>query len=126
MSPNRKRRWNSDRYPKMITVRVTAEEHAALSERAARARMSASRYLVVAGLRGKPPPLRETLPPTAAERERWQWLLWELHKLGTNVNQLAHATHRARLLGRSGPPLSAIEQAGQRVQLLVRLIQERL
>ncbi len=110
----------------MVTVRVTAAEHAALMERAALARMSASRYLVAAGLSGKAPRLRETPPPTPEERLRWEQLLWGLHKLGTNVNQLARDANRARLLDWGRTPSAEIDQAAREVRLLLRLIRERL
>lgn len=125
-SPRRKRRWNSRHYPKVVTVRVSAEEHAVLTLRAALARTSASRYLATAGLAGKPPRLRETPPPSPEEKQRWEQLLWALHKLGTNVNQLAHATHRARILGRGRPDDRHIDQAARMVQALMRLVKERL
>lgn len=124
--PQGKRRWNSAHYPKMVTVRVTAQEHAELMRRAAQARMSASRYLCLAGLSGKAPRLRETLPPSPEERAHLEQLLWGLHKLGTNVNQLARAANTARLLGRGGPGPQRLEQAAKEVQLLLRLIKERL
>jgi len=110
----------------MVTVRVTAAEHAALMERAARARLSASRYLVAAGLSGKAPRLRETPPPSPEEQVRWEQFLWGLHKLGTNVNQLAREANRARLLGWGGPPSPEIDRAARDVRLLLRLIRERL
>lgn len=110
----------------MVTVRVTAEEHAALMERAALARMSASRYLVAAGLAGRPPRLRPTLPPTPEERARWEQLLWGLHKLGTNVNQLARVANTARLRGYGGPSAQALQRAAQDVRLLLRLVSQRL
>ena len=127
MSSHRpKRRWNSPRYPRMVTVRVTAAEHKALMERASLARLSASRYLVAAGLSGKAPKLRETPPPSPEEALRWEQLLWGLHKLGTNVNQLARDVNRARLLGWSGPHPAEIERAARDVRLLLRLIRDRL
>lgn len=122
----RKRRWNSPHYPRMVTVRVTVAEHAALMQRAARTRLSVSRYLVKAGLRGRPPRLRDTLPPTPAEQAHWEQLLWALHKLGVNVNQLARDANHARLMGWGRPPSAEIDRAARDVQLLLRLIRERL
>ena len=122
----RRRRWNSDHYPKAITLRVTAAEHEALMRRALLARMSASRYLTAAGLRGKAPPLRETLPPNPRQRQELETLLYELRKVGVNLNQLARQQHRARLLGRKGPAPDTVERAAKAVEVLIRLLRERL
>lgn len=125
-SRRRKRRWNSEHYPRMVTVRVTAAEHQTLLQRAALARLSASRYLAQSGLLGKPPRLHSTLPPSPAEQARWEQLLWSLHKLGTNVNQLARAANAAQLRGWGAPTREELCRAASSVQLLLRLIRDRL
>lgn len=122
----RKRRWNSDRYPKMVTVRVTLEEHEELLRRAQRTRLSASRFLVRCGLSQRLPPLRDRPAPTPEERRDLEFLLYQLRKVGTNLNQLAKRTNAARLFGRMRPPASKVEQAASAAEGLIRLLRKRL
>ncbi len=121
----RKRRWNSERYPKMVTVRVSDSEHQQILERASRTRLSSSRFLVRAGLAQRFPPIRDRAVPSEEERRELEFLLFELRKIGVNLNQIARDTNLARLLGRR-IPRSNIEQAAQMVQGLVKLICRRL
>lgn len=121
-----KRRWNDGNYPARITVRLTREEKAEILVRADRAVLSDSRYLVRCGLAKRLPPMRDTPPPTEGERKDLEFLLFELRKVGTNLNQLAKRTNAARLLGRTPPPLARVEQAAVMVEGLLRLIRKRL
>ena len=120
------RRWNSERYPKMVTVRVTEEEHRGLTERAARSGLSTSRYLVRCGLGLRLPALRDAYPPNPDERRHLVLLLAELRKVGTNLNQLARRSNRARLFRGFGPPKSQIERASGQAGALIRLLRHRL
>jgi hypothetical protein len=99
MKPLRQRHWRSDRYPDAFTVRCTPDEHRELAERAAAHELSLSRYCVWAGKREAP-------PPSAEETQRLRRLLYDLHKLGNNVNQLAHTLHASRK-GNAPPPSTA-------------------
>ncbi len=126
MVESKARRWNSERYPKAVTVRVTLDEHAQIRERAGRARLSDSRYLARCGLEKRLPPMSDRTPPTEEERKDLEFLLFELRKVGTNLNQLAKRTNSARLLGRTPPPLARVEQAASMVEGLLRLIRKRL
>jgi hypothetical protein len=124
---NRKRRsWNSAHYPKMVTVRVTTEEHAEILRVAGLARMSASRLLATTVIKRKIPALRQTPPPTRERRQEMEFLLYELRKIGVNLNQLAHRTNRARLLGRFPPPRRKVDEASAAIEGLVRLIRSRI
>lgn len=122
----KKRSWNSAHYPKMVTVRVTADEHAEIQRVANLARMSASRLLAATIIGRKLPPLRETPPPTKERRQELEFLLYELRKIGVNLNQLAHKTNRARLLGTFPPPRRKVDAASAAVEGLVRLIRNRI
>ncbi|RYG39130.1 plasmid mobilization relaxosome protein MobC [bacterium] len=121
-----KRRWNSERYPKMITARVTAAEHLAIVERAESARLSASRYLVRCGLGKRLPPMREHKIPSDNERRDLEFLMTELRKVGVNLNQLARRRNLARIVGGMGPSRSKVDQAASMVEGLVRLIRKRM
>jgi len=69
-------------YHHRLTIRATKTERKHLGERAQAAHLSVSRYLVEAALTSANPPT----PESRAERER---LLFQLRKIGVNLNQLA-------------------------------------
>lgn len=123
----RRRRWNSDRYPKSIVVRVTDDEHEEINRRAGLSREpSVSRYMTVCALSGRAPELRQTPPPTAEERERLEQLLYELRRIGTNLNQLTHAANLATATGGASPAPSDLVEAARAVKTIVEQLRERL
>lgn len=123
----RRRRWNSDHYPKSLVVRVTDDEHEEITRRAGLSRApSVSRYMAVCALNGRAPELRQTPPPTAEERERLERLLYELRKLGTNLNQLTHAANLATATGGASPAPSDLAEAARAVKTIVEQLRERL
>lgn len=69
-------------FEQRLTIRATRSEWERLSERAQAAQLSVSRYLIETGLTSANPPT----PEGRAERER---LLFQLRKVGVNLNQLA-------------------------------------
>jgi hypothetical protein len=126
-TPCKRRRWNSDHYPKSIVVRVTEDEHREINARAGLSRApSTSRYLAECGLRGRAPELRETPPPTDEQRAQFERLLYELRKAGTNLNQLTYATNLAQKLGAQAPSPGEVSEALRAVTTLVEQIRERL
>lgn len=120
------RKWNSERYPKKITVRVTAEEHRLIGEWAERASLSASRYLVHKGLGERLPPLRDAYPPNPEDRRQIEFLVSELRRVGANLNQLAKSANRQRLLGGHGPAQEQVERAANQAGALLRILRNRL
>ncbi len=71
-------------YTKQALVRTTEKEIAELHDRARKAGLSLSRYLVRAGL-------SEGQVLSAEEKEEIRQLRFELRKIGTNLNQIAFA-----------------------------------
>lgn len=122
----RKRNWNSEQYPKVVTVRVSTGEHGEIHRVAGLARLSASRLLVRSLLDRRLPEMSDTPPPTKEERAELEFLLYELHKIGVNLNQLAHRNNRARLIRRFPPPRRQIDSATTALEGLMRLIRNRL
>ena len=122
----KRRRWNSDRYPKMVTVRVTTDEHSEIVRLAGHARLSTSRLLVSALLDRRLPTLKDSPPPSAETREELLLLLFQLRKVGVNLNQLAYRTNRATLLGRFPPPRRKVDEVAAAVEGLVRVIRNKL
>ena len=85
-------------YHYRLTIRATKTERKHLGERAKSVHLSVSRYLVEAALTSANPPT----PESRAERER---LLFQLRKVGVNLNQLAQRRARvAAALLRFGEP----------------------
>jgi hypothetical protein len=75
-------------YPKSGLVRMTNEEHFRLTERARKAEMSLSRFLVESGLTGK--------APTNEDRNQRERALLQLARVGNNLNQIARQLNAQR------------------------------
>lgn len=94
---------------RLVPVRCTEAEHAAIAATAAEAGMSAGAYLRALAL-GSPGPRAARRPPI--EREALARILGHLGKLGSNVNQLAYVANTA------GATLSSrqLDQIGDEVR----------
>ncbi len=87
-APRRGRPRVVDAKTSSISVRCTATERTTIDETAAQAGLSVGAYLRALAL-GKPGPRARRRPPI--EREKLAQLLGHLGKIGSNINQLAHA-----------------------------------
>ncbi len=87
-APWRGRPRAEDPKTSFIAVRCTAEERARIAEAAALAGLSIGAYLRTLAL-GKAGPRARRRPPI--EREELARLLGHLGKIGSNLNQIAHA-----------------------------------
>jgi hypothetical protein len=105
-APWRGRRRVADPKDSFITVRCTAQDHAAIDEQATKAGLSVAAYLRALAL-GAPGPRAVRRPPV--ERVELAKLLGAVGKLGGNVNQIAKAVHTTRNLP-SWSELAAIQQ----------------
>jgi len=78
-------------FKKIMTVRMTPEEHRILSERSREVGSSFSRYLIECGLFecGK----RQGIL-TAEDRQVLQFAAFQVAKVGTNLNQIARRLNR--------------------------------
>jgi len=122
----KKRRWNSDHYPKKISVRVTDEEHKEINDQAELRGISISRYLVACGLSKRLPIAKEKVIKTEQEREQLEMLLRQLWKVGSNLNQLAHSYNLTKLVGGKEPNILEIEEAAKEAKDLIKEIKNRL
>jgi hypothetical protein len=91
MVPWRGRRRVNDAKTSFISIRCTAKDHAVIDENATRAGLSIGAYLRVLAL-GTAGPRAVRRPPV--ERQELARLLGHLGKVGSNLNQLAHAFNR--------------------------------
>lgn len=125
----RRRRLAGD-YPVAFFVRATDEEAAKIRENAAAARRPLSRFLAEAGTRtdGKALPDVDVIrQEKAREMDVLEGLMFQLRKVGINLNQLAHRENSADLGGAALPPTDAeIQEATQAIEEVARLIRDRL
>lgn len=111
---------------KVIYVRLTKDEYLEIQERADLTRMSASRYLVSCGLGQKFKQVKKARKSVGADREQLEDLMWQLKKLGRNINQLAHCYEDARLTGEGVIDEKEIALAGEKVKSLLKQLEEKL
>jgi hypothetical protein len=95
-----------DARTRIIPVRSNESERAAISEKATRAGLSVGAFLRSLAL-GDAGPRAVRRPPI--ERKELARLLGHLGKVGSNINQLAHAFNRDRILP-GFPELLAIRE----------------
>ena len=111
---------------KVIYVRLTKDEYSEIQERADLTRMSASRYLVSCGLGQKFKQVKKARKSVGADREQLEDLMWQLKKLGRNINQLAHCYEDTRLTGEGVIDEKGIALAGEKVKSLLKQLEEKL
>jgi hypothetical protein len=102
------------RFPRRMLVRMTEEERRTLGKRAHAAYLSLSRYLVQTAMEGK-------APPTQAEREQLERLLFLLKRAATILTQLLGNARALRLMGADKEMEGYLENA---VDLMTRLCNE--
>jgi hypothetical protein len=90
-----------------------------MKKRAADHDLSLSRFAVESALRERP-------LATKAERERQIAALFELRKIGNNLNQVAHGIHSARLTKQPPPTLKEIQEAVKQVSDFITEIKKTL
>lgn len=108
MAPWRGRKRVSDAKNSFISVRCTAEERSKIDDAARQAGLSIGAYLRSLAL-GSAGPRAVRRPPI--ERKELARLLGHLGKVGSNLNQLAHAFNRERRI----PGLDELNAIRQKV-----------
>ena len=79
-----KRRWKSDSLPRVFTVRATDDEYKELKKMAEKTGWSLSRLVVEATLHSESDRLEEV----RAEREVFEDMIFEVRRVGINLNQI--------------------------------------
>ena len=113
-SSTREKQTSALRYPRRMLVRMTEEERRVLGRRSHAAYLSLSRYLVQTAMEGK-------APPTQAEKEQLERLLFLLKRAATILTQLLSNARILRLTGANREMESHLEAA---VELMTRLCNE--
>ncbi len=93
--PWRGRKRVNDARTRFIAVRCTSEEYAAIDAAASAAGLSIGAYLRAQAL-GDPGPRAVRRPPV--ERQELARLIGLVGKLGSNVNQIAHAFNASQIV----------------------------
>lgn len=110
---------------KVIFVRATKEEYEEITHKAQYTDMTPSRYLISCGLNQKIK-MRKSKKATGQDREQLEDLMWQLKKLGRNINQLAHCYEDVKLSGEGLIDEKEIAQAGEKVKALLKQLEEGL
>ena len=106
--------------PKQVFIRVTDVEHGKIEARAERAGLSVSGYFrALAFGKDTPQPRAARRPPV--EKETLVRLLAELGKIGSNVNQIAHAMNLGKITDHPALSGLSVEIADIRKQLKAAL-----
>lgn len=91
-------------YNKKLLVRLTEEEKILIDKRAREARLSTSRFLTKAGRSGR---IVQRFSET--ETARIGQVLFNLSRIGTNLNQVAHNLNYVKATGNDAPAPSSAE-----------------
>lgn len=103
---------------RLVQVRLTDEEHAALAERAERAGLSAGAFVRAVAL-GAPGPRAVRRPPV--EKAELARLLGQIGRVGSNVNQLARLANAGGWPGAAELDAMAADVAAMRAAVLSAL-----
>jgi hypothetical protein len=108
-----------NRRDEIIYVRATGPEKDAIYARASDANLSASQFLIRLATEDRPPPSR-------AERERLERLLFILRRTTLHLRQLGANTSLLRLAGADEEVRSEMAEAACLLQELARMVRGRL
>jgi hypothetical protein len=118
-APWRGRRRVEDAKTSFISVRCTAKEHTSIDAAATQAGLSIGAYLRALAF-GHPGPRAVRRPPV--ERKELAAVLGHLGKIGSNINQLAHAFNSNRRIPGLAELAVIREQIGQIREALMRAL----
>lgn len=110
---------------KIIFIRATQEEYEEINDLAEYANMTSSKYLIACGLNQKLK-WRKSKKAKGEDREKLEELMWQLKKLGRNVNQLAHCYQDSSLTGEGLISQKEINLVGEKIKNLLKQLEERL
>ena len=119
MAPWRGRKRVSDAKNSFISVRCTAEERSKIDDAARQAGLSIGAYLRSLAL-GSAGPRAVRRPPI--ERKELARLLGHLGKVGSNLNQLAHAFNRDRRIPGLAELTAMRQQVGELRDALMKAL----
>jgi hypothetical protein len=117
-----KRAWKSESLPRVFTVRADDNEYRKLKELSKKANLSLSRMLIEAtlfyGLK--------TPDHVEAEKRSIESLLFEVRKIGVNLNQITHLLNAAKFENETPPTAFEVGNAIKKVEDVIKELKSRL
>ena len=104
-------------YLKSALIRLTPDEHIRLMAAAQAARLSLSRFLVLAGLTGK--------ASTYEDRERHERAIIEIKRVGNNLNQIARQLNAQRGSIKLSRLEESLAETKEALEMIGKLMQQR-
>jgi hypothetical protein len=94
-APQARKIGRRKKYPKLMRVRLTIDEHQQLSHQAKDAGMSLSRYIIENALTSNGSPKQDKTLVLASLMQR-EWAIYEVARIGNNLNQIARQLNSQR------------------------------
>lgn len=117
-----KRRWKSDNLPCIFTVRTDEDEHQKLKKMAEKTGWSLSRLVVEATLYYG---VKSTAEATA-DRQVFEQMVFEIRKIGINLNQITHTLNAAHR-GAGQPPMQGeIDKVLQEIESVLFQLRKKI
>ncbi len=117
-----KRAWKSESLPRVFTVRADDNEYRKLKDLSKKANLSLSRMLIEAtlfyGLK--------TPDHVEAEKRSIENLLFEVRKIGVNLNQITHSLNVAKFENEIPPTAFEVGNAIKKVEDVIKELKSRL
>lgn len=121
-STKKKRAWKSENLPRVFTVRAEEEEYVELKKMAVATGWSLSRLLIEAALYKR----IRTQEQAVTENEKVEEMIFQMRRIGINLNQITAALNAARRGPERSFAESKIELAAEEVERLIRMLRKRL
>lgn len=117
-----KRAWKTNNLPKVFTVRADESEHRAIKRLSEKSGLSMSRLMIEATLGNK----IQTTAAIGAEMEILKDAIFQLHKVGINLNQIAQSINAIRRGTTETRMELDIESVVGEVGKAIRLVKKKL
>lgn len=117
-----KRKWKSEKKPRVFTVRATEAEHDRLKELADGSNLSLSRLLIDTTLTGHP----RSADEIKNEQQKIERAIFEIRKAGINLNQITAVLNSAMRGNRDLPAMQEIEAAAAEVKKAISILTEKI
>lgn len=118
-----KRRWKSEQLPRVFTIRTGDDEYRQLKIMADKTQWSLSKLLVKATLNFG----IKSVEDATAERQVFEQMIFEIRRVGVNLNQISYAYNAAQRTGDPRPPLeSELAAALRQIDTILQRLRRKL
>jgi hypothetical protein len=117
-----KRNWKTENLPKVFTVRADEAEHQAIKKLSKKYGLSMSRLMIEATLNKS----IQTTESVRAEMEILKNGIFQLHKVGINLNQIAQSINAIRRGNKATKTEIKIESVVDEVKEAIREVKKQL